>query len=255
VQCILCEISPCVFSTDVYGEELTQPASMTVQPGQSLSINCKVLYSVTGYYTAWIRQPAKKTLEWIGRIYSSGGTAYSDKLKNKFSISRDTSTNTITIRGQNMQTEDTALYYCAREPTVRHITNIPVQKHPLQKTVHKEKRIYCTFKQFVLFCGLCVELIQTRSTVLTPGQSLTLTCKVSAYSVTSTYCTNWIRQPAGKTLEWIGVICYDGSTAYSEKLKSRFQVTRDTSSNTVTLTGQNMQSEDTAVYYCARYPH
>ncbi|KAF7698378.1 hypothetical protein HF521_004888 [Silurus meridionalis] len=104
-------------------------------------------------------------------------------------------------------------------------------------------------------CGHCVELIQTRSTVLTPGQSLTLTCKVSGYSVTdSSYCTGGIRQPAGKTLEWVGMICGSGSTYYSEKLKSRFQVTRDTSSNTVTLTGQNMQTEDTAVYYCAREP-
>ncbi|KAF7698397.1 hypothetical protein HF521_004907, partial [Silurus meridionalis] len=103
--------------------------------------------------------------------------------------------------------------------------------------------------------GHCVELIQTGSTVLTPGQSLTLTCKVSGYSLTDgSYCTNWIRQPAGKTLEWIGRICASGDTYYSEKLKSRFQITRDTSSNTVTLTGQNMQTEDTAVYYCARQP-
>ncbi|KAI5086224.1 hypothetical protein C0J45_23440 [Silurus meridionalis] len=102
--------------------------------------------------------------------------------------------------------------------------------------------------------GDCVELIQTRSTVLTPGQSLTLTCKVSGYSVTSTYCTNWIRQPAGTTLEWIGHMCSGGDTYYSDKLKSRFQITRDTSSNTLTLTGQNMQTEDTAVYYCARMP-
>ncbi|KAK3506196.1 hypothetical protein QTP70_018865 [Hemibagrus guttatus] len=98
----------------VHGVELTQPASMTVQPGQSLSIHCKVSYSVTSYGTNWIRQPAGKALEWIGRICTSGGTDYSDKLKNKFSISRDTSTNTITIGGQNMQTEDTAVYYCAR---------------------------------------------------------------------------------------------------------------------------------------------
>ncbi|KAF4092460.1 hypothetical protein AMELA_G00021270, partial [Ameiurus melas] len=93
----------------VHGEELTQPASMTVQPGQSLSINCKVSYSVTSYATAWIRQPAGKALEWIGYIYTGGGTAYSDKLKNKFSISRDTATNTITIGGQSLQTEDTAV--------------------------------------------------------------------------------------------------------------------------------------------------
>ncbi|KAI5086952.1 hypothetical protein C0J45_24476, partial [Silurus meridionalis] len=76
------------FSTDVHGEELTQPASMTVQPGQTLSINCKVSYSVTSYETAWIRQPAGEALEWIGHISGGGSLYYSDKLKNKFSISR-----------------------------------------------------------------------------------------------------------------------------------------------------------------------
>ncbi|KAI5608228.1 hypothetical protein C0J50_12269, partial [Silurus asotus] len=55
----------------VHGVELTQPAFMTVQPGQSLSINCKVSYSVTGYYTAFIRKPPGKTLEWIGYIAGS----------------------------------------------------------------------------------------------------------------------------------------------------------------------------------------
>uniref|UniRef100_A0A3B1JBF7 Ig-like domain-containing protein n=1 Tax=Astyanax mexicanus TaxID=7994 RepID=A0A3B1JBF7_ASTMX len=95
--------------------ELTQPSSMTVQPGQSLTINCKVSYSITTYATFWIKQPAGKTLEWIGYINNAGSTRYSDKLKNKFSISRDTGTNTITLQGQNLQTEDTAVYYCARE--------------------------------------------------------------------------------------------------------------------------------------------
>ncbi|KAI5628930.1 hypothetical protein C0J50_2632 [Silurus asotus] len=111
----------------VHGVELTQPASMTVQPGQSLSINCKVSYSVTGYYTAFIRQPPGKTLEWIGYIAGSS-TAYSDKFKNKFSLSTDTSTNTVTIRGQNMQAEDTAVYYCARRHSDTH------QQHPCTKT-------------------------------------------------------------------------------------------------------------------------
>uniref|UniRef100_A0AAY5ECK9 Ig-like domain-containing protein n=1 Tax=Electrophorus electricus TaxID=8005 RepID=A0AAY5ECK9_ELEEL len=101
----------------------------------------------------------------------------------------------------------------------------------------------------------CVELSQPGSMVVNPGQSLTLTCRVSGYSLTdSSYCTHWIRQPAGKALEWVGEICSGGDTYYSDKLKSRFQVSRDTSSSTVTLKGQNMQTDDTAVYYCAREP-
>uniref|UniRef100_A0A6Q2YFP9 Ig-like domain-containing protein n=1 Tax=Esox lucius TaxID=8010 RepID=A0A6Q2YFP9_ESOLU len=94
-------------------EELTQPPSMTVQPGQPLTISCKVSYSVTSYYTAWIRQPAGKTLEWIGMIYI-GGTRQKDSLKNKFSLTRHSSSSTVTLTGQNLQAEDTAVYYCAR---------------------------------------------------------------------------------------------------------------------------------------------
>ncbi|KAL7861200.1 hypothetical protein AOLI_G00175490 [Acnodon oligacanthus] len=101
-------------------------------------------------------------------------------------------------------------------------------------------------------CINCIELTQPGSMVVTPGQSMSLTCEVSGYSVTDTsYCTDWIRQPAGKALEWIGGICGDGGTGYNDKLKSRFEVSRDTSSSTVTLGGQNLQAGDTAVYYCA----
>uniref|UniRef100_A0A3B1J867 Ig-like domain-containing protein n=1 Tax=Astyanax mexicanus TaxID=7994 RepID=A0A3B1J867_ASTMX len=99
------------------------------------------------------------------------------------------------------------------------------------------------------------EYTASGSTVVAPGQSTTLTCRVSGYSLTDSYCTGWIRQPAGKALEWIGYICSSsGNTYYSDKLKSRFEVSRDTSSSTVSLRGQNLQTEDTAVYYCARYP-
>ncbi|KAL0993204.1 hypothetical protein UPYG_G00104660 [Umbra pygmaea] len=97
----------------VHCEELTQPPSMTVQPGQPLTISCKVSYSVGSYYTAWIRQRAGKTLEWIGMKYT-GGSYENDSLKNKFSLTLDSSSNTVTLTGQNLQTEDTAVYYCAR---------------------------------------------------------------------------------------------------------------------------------------------
>ena len=88
---------------------------MVIKPGQPLTISCKVSYSVSSYYTSWIRQPAGKALEWIGHIDSGGGTAYKDSLKNKFTISRDTSSNTVSLHGSSLQTGDTAVYYCARD--------------------------------------------------------------------------------------------------------------------------------------------
>ncbi|KAJ8249556.1 hypothetical protein GJAV_G00236710, partial [Gymnothorax javanicus] len=93
--------------------------------------------------------------------------------------------------------------------------------------------------------GHCVELTQPGSMTVKPGQSLTISCKVSGYSLTdSSYATYWIRQPAGKALEWIGYIGSGGSTGYKDSLKSKFTISRDTSSNTVSLQGSSLQTGD-----------
>uniref|UniRef100_A0A8C6UWU4 Ig-like domain-containing protein n=1 Tax=Neogobius melanostomus TaxID=47308 RepID=A0A8C6UWU4_9GOBI len=99
-------------STGVKSETLTQPDSVTVQPGHTLSISCTVSYSL-GHYTAWIRQPAGKGLEWIGHKDTSS-SYYKESLKSKFSIDLDTSSKTVTLTGNNMQPGDSAVYYCAR---------------------------------------------------------------------------------------------------------------------------------------------
>ncbi|KAI5097694.1 hypothetical protein C0J45_13003, partial [Silurus meridionalis] len=104
-----------------------------------------------------------------------------------------------------------------------------------------------------VFCA--TELIQPDSVLLKPGETLSITCRVSGASITDSsnhYATAWIRQPAGKALEWINLIYYDGDILQKDSLKVKFVITRDTSSNSVTLQGKNMQAEDTAVYYCAR---
>ncbi|TWW69703.1 Ig heavy chain V region XIG14 [Takifugu flavidus] len=79
----------------VKGEQLTQPVSVTVQPGQSLTITCQVSYSLSSYWTHWIRQPAGKGLEWIGRHCAGCTPYYKASLKNKFGISLDSSSNTV----------------------------------------------------------------------------------------------------------------------------------------------------------------
>ena len=103
-----------MFSTGGKCEQLTQPESLTIRPGQPLNIRCQVSYSVSSYSTHWIRQPDGKGLEWIGGIYT-GDKRVKDSLSSKFSLAVDGSSNTVTLQGQNMQPGDSAVYYCARE--------------------------------------------------------------------------------------------------------------------------------------------
>ncbi|TWW69793.1 Ig heavy chain V region XIG14 [Takifugu flavidus] len=127
----------------VKGEQLTQPASVTVQPGQRLTITitCQVSYSFSSYATHWIRQPAGKGLEWIGYNGVGYTPSYKASLKNKFSISLDSSSNTVTLNGVNVQPEDTAVYYCARDTITQSISG--AEQKPLRASTQHHQRGRC----------------------------------------------------------------------------------------------------------------
>ncbi|VTJ89909.1 Hypothetical predicted protein [Marmota monax] len=101
---------------------------------------------------------------------------------------------------------------------------------------------------------LCqVQLQESGPGLVKPSQTLSLTCAVSGFSITTSgYWWSSIRQSPGKGLEWIGYISYGGGTNYSPSLKSRVSISRDTSKNQFSLQLSSLTTEDTATYYCAR---
>nr|7U8C_H Chain H, MORab 15B6 Fab heavy chain [Mus musculus] len=97
--------------------QLQQSGPVLVKPGASVKISCKASgYSFTGYYMHWVRQSNGKSLEWIGRINPyTGVPSYKHNFKDKASLTVDKSSSTAYMELHSLTSEDSAVYYCARE--------------------------------------------------------------------------------------------------------------------------------------------
>nr|NDP10671.1 immunoglobulin mu heavy chain [Bos taurus] len=94
-----------------------------------------------------------------------------------------------------------------------------------------------------------VQLRESGPSLVKPSQTLSLTCTVSGFSLSS-YGVGWVRQAPGKALECLGGISSRGSTNYNPALKSRLSITKDNSKSQVSLSLSSVTTEDTATYYC-----
>nr|NDP12177.1 immunoglobulin mu heavy chain [Bos taurus] len=96
-----------------------------------------------------------------------------------------------------------------------------------------------------------VQLRESGPSLVKPSQTLSLTCTVSGFSLSSNAVV-WVRQAPGKAREWVSGIFSSGSTVYNSALKSRLSITKDNSKSQVSLSVSSVTPEDTATYYCAK---
>uniref|UniRef100_UPI00320C0194 DH1346 heavy chain n=1 Tax=Homo sapiens TaxID=9606 RepID=UPI00320C0194 len=98
-----------------------------------------------------------------------------------------------------------------------------------------------------------VQLVQSGSELKKPGASVKVSCKASGYTFNN-YAMNWVRQAPGQGLEWMGWINTNtGNPTYGQGFTGRFVFSLDTSVSTAYLQISSLKTEDTAVYYCARF--
>nr|NDP10379.1 immunoglobulin mu heavy chain [Bos taurus] len=96
-----------------------------------------------------------------------------------------------------------------------------------------------------------VQLRESGPSLVKPSQTLSLTCTVSGFSLSS-YDVDWVRQAPGKAPECLGGISTRGNTDYNPALNSRLSITKDNSKSQVSLLVSSVTPEDTATYYCAK---
>nr|NDP18268.1 immunoglobulin gamma heavy chain [Bos taurus] len=96
-----------------------------------------------------------------------------------------------------------------------------------------------------------VQLRESGPSLVKPSQTLSLTCTVSGFSLSS-YGVSWLRQAPGKALECLGGISTGGHTNYNTALKSRLSITKDNSKGQVALSLSSVTSDDTATYLCLK---
>nr|NDP10124.1 immunoglobulin mu heavy chain [Bos taurus]NDP14034.1 immunoglobulin mu heavy chain [Bos taurus] len=96
-----------------------------------------------------------------------------------------------------------------------------------------------------------VQLRESGPSLVKPSQTLSLTCTVSGFSLSS-YGVGWVRQAPGKALECLVGMSTSGSTGYNPALKSRLSITKDISKSQFSLSLSSVTTEDTATYYCTK---
>ncbi|XP_065270232.1 Ig heavy chain Mem5-like [Emys orbicularis] len=229
---------------------LTQSGPALKKPRESHTLQCAINgFTLSSAWMYWIRQEPGKWL--FAYYYELNSKHYASSAQGQFTASKDSIN--FYLGMTSLKVEDTAVYYCARDTaapgeTIRSPWVCAVTSNSL-RTFPSSTRENESLSPSFHCCGFgraCSQVVLSQSgpELKKPGESHTLQCATSGFTLSSAWM-GWIRREPGKGLEWLARY-YDPSIhSYASSTQGRSTAFED--STTFCFHMNSLKAEDTAV--------
>uniref|UniRef100_A0A4W6CFS0 Ig-like domain-containing protein n=1 Tax=Lates calcarifer TaxID=8187 RepID=A0A4W6CFS0_LATCA len=97
---------------------LQPPGDVTVTEGEAGTLDCQYNSSSTNPYLYWYKQDGDHSPKFILQLIKLGGGNTADEFKERFSATLNSALRSVPLKIQKLQLSDSAVYYCALQPTV-----------------------------------------------------------------------------------------------------------------------------------------
>uniref|UniRef100_A0A8C9X726 Ig-like domain-containing protein n=1 Tax=Sander lucioperca TaxID=283035 RepID=A0A8C9X726_SANLU len=204
-------------------DNVLQPkGDVTATEGERVTLGCQYNSSSTTNYLFWYKQDGNNSPKFIlMRIQGDGGNT-ADEFRERFSSTHNSELRSLPLKIQNLQLSDSAVYYCALQPTVTGNTktlykNLWSKDNTILHNIHQRESYSVKLPENHKVLRDLQQMYQCSSSLSSP---------LTRYSNTKENAPDF--------------------------QKERFDATINETS--VPLKIQNLQLSDSAVYYCALQP-
>jgi len=126
----------CIFQVSSGQDKVEQSSrEMSASDGDQVILRCNYTTTDTSPYLFWYTQLPNRSPTFILNKYTFGGGTTEDEFKERFSATLDSTSRSVPLTIQDVSVSDSAVYYCALQPTVTQTHSTLIQKHEIDNNV------------------------------------------------------------------------------------------------------------------------